>query len=88
MHKYTAQRIHSKARFFERFGVRLGDDEVKAVIRAIRNGETRSVGRQSNRVVLHEVCVRGIQAIAVYDKSRKNIATFLSPEMCFSQEAQ
>jgi len=90
MTKLLSQQAHARQRFFERFGMWIGDITLAHVVRAIQEGRSRPVCRKSKRITFHEVDVGSTRAIAVYDKDRKSVASFMRPERCWEagREAQ
>lgn len=46
----------------------------------IHNGTAKFVEKQSNRVTVFDVEIRGIEARVVYDKERKSIITAVTPD--------
>lgn len=85
--KAKAQKAHAKRRAFERLGIDLSKEEYRGIVAQIRNGRAKFLERQSLRVSLWAVDVVGAQAVAVYDKQRKTVATLLTFEM-FNQRRQ
>lgn len=75
--KAKSQKRHARRRAEERFSVQLSEQVVAQLIRQIRKGESEPVFRQSNRVVHHRVSLGEEKVIAVYDKLRGTIVTFL-----------
>jgi hypothetical protein len=75
--KLRAQRKHAKRRALERYGLGLGRSDIAEVVKKIQAGEAVFVEKQSGRVSVWDVEVGGKTARVVYDKLRKNIATFL-----------
>lgn len=74
MNKRKAQRIHAMRRGLERIGVL---PNISALVRQIQTGQAQFVRRQSNRVTHWRMEIAGKPVIAVYDKRRKMIVTFL-----------
>ena len=79
--KAKAQRRHARRRAKERLGIDLTPKILKDLLRQIRKARTVVVFRQSNRVVHHRVSIGEQTAIAVYDKGRGAIVTFLTEDM-------
>jgi len=80
VNKDKAVRIHAKRRLGERFGVFANRNVIQDVVRQIQNGTAVFAGRQSVRKTCWKVLVDGKPMIAVYDKQRKTVLTFLPPE--------
>lgn len=79
--KAVAEKRHAMRRFAQRFPRELTDDEYNSLIKQIQSGKARFIEKQSNRISIFQVKIEDITAIAVYDKSRKTIITFLNKEM-------
>lgn len=77
--KTTAQRKHAKKRAEERFGVTLNRDDLRNVASEIRANKCKFHKTISNRVTAWIVRLPGAaeDSIALYDKNRKNVITFL-----------
>ena len=73
--KKLTERWHGQVRLAERFGFTA--DDLPKIRKQIRNGESELVKRQSNRVTHHRVFLHGVKMIAVWDKKRREIITFL-----------
>lgn len=86
MGKKEAQEIHARRRAMTRFGVTFGPGRQAEAIRQIQAQEAKFLDRQSNRVTVWEVVVEGNTLIAIYDASRKSIATVLTPEQWYGGE--
>lgn len=78
--KKNNQRIHAKKRAEERFGIQLNKSKRKELIKMILNGNARHLEKISNRLSKFRVKFEDTLMDLVYDKSRKNIVTFLLPE--------
>lgn len=77
--KAVTQERHARRRFGERLDVDLTDSEYRAVIAAIASGASTFVERQSLRVTVHDVEVRGKTCRVVYDSQRHVVVTVLDP---------
>lgn len=77
MSKAKAQRRHARARALERYGVEVGPDTLRRIIADIQGGRSVVVQKQSLRVTVHDVEVDGTRMRVVYDRQRKELATFL-----------
>jgi hypothetical protein len=80
--KGYAQTIHAIARAQQRYGLTLTRSDIMDLVRQIRdyrNG-VEFVEKQSNRVSIFRVVIRGQKYPVAYDKSRGTICTFLPPE--------
>ena len=80
MNKSRAQRSHAKRRFYERFGILLNRKDRQNLINQIQGNRAKFVEKESNRVSLWDVMVKGKIIRVVYDKDRKNIVTALPQE--------
>lgn len=72
---------HAKKRAWERFGLSLNNDNINDIVKVIQKNEAKFIDRESLRVSRWLLDVSGVTVVAVYDKTRKTIITFLSPEM-------
>lgn len=75
--KARNQRVHSKQRVMERYGIQLNHEDFKEIIRQIRNYESTPVDKRSNRISIHIVKVRGIELPVAYDRIRHTVASIL-----------
>jgi hypothetical protein len=75
--KAQSERIHTKRRAAQRFGLRLTREDLNGLVAQIqRNSPSATfLERQSVSKSLWEVDLRGQRAVAVYDKKRKTIVT-------------
>jgi hypothetical protein len=76
--KATNQRRHAMQRFSERHGLTLDAGLRNRIIKAIRNGRSTPVRRQSHRVSIHDVDLDGRMVRVVYDRKRGEIVTCLT----------
>lgn len=83
--KAKCQIKHAKRRAVQRFDISLSQDDIQEMIREIQNSQARFVLKQSHRVSLFEVTAKGKQLIAVYDRQRKTIVTFLTKDMSLGE---
>ena len=75
--KAKAQTGHALRRAYQRLGLNLNQNDLIEIIRGIQGGKFKCVQIQSNRVSKFKVTVKGVEAIAVYDKLRETLVTFL-----------
>jgi hypothetical protein len=86
--KEYAQEMHSRKRFFERYGFELTHDKYMLLCSYLKKGKTEYddgtivvfVAKQSNRTTVKLIRARHFceeDIIAVYDKQRGTICTFL-----------
>lgn len=75
--KASTQKRHARRRAYERFGVELTQSVVVPIRKAIEEGRAPLLHRQSHRVGLYLVDLAGRKALAVYDRNRKVVVTFL-----------
>lgn len=61
----------------QRFGLRLNRHQLRELVQRVQRGDGRCVARQSLRVSEWEMLVQGQLVRVIYDKTRKNIVTFL-----------
>lgn len=78
VNKTYSERIHAKKRAEERFGVTLNRFDYANIVAQITGQLAVFVERQSNRVSVFIVDLKGIPAIAIYDSERAAISTFLN----------
>ena len=78
--KAVCEMRHSQKRAWERFGMRLSDDDYRELCRAVQGGQARFILAQSRRISLHEVQFGGQRMVAVWDKARSRICSFLRPD--------
>lgn len=78
--KTESQRIHFSRRCIDRFGFCPSLDERKAVVDLIQSGGAIFVEKQSNRVSVFQVVMRGMKMNVVYDKQRKALVTAMYTE--------
>ncbi len=74
--KRTAQKLHAYRRLEQRFGITINKAEYEALVSQIRCGQTDGI-RETLRVAHHRMTVKGIDLVAVYDKQRLSIVTFI-----------
>lgn len=79
--KSKSQKTHALNRAKQRVGWGTSQQEIDDCIRQIISGEAKFYERQSNRVTKWWVTIDGKEVIAVYDKNRKTIVTFITKEM-------
>jgi len=78
--KKQAQNVHARRRFQQRFGISLTKELKDEILDTIHKGWANFVEKQSNRISLFDVFVKGKKIRVVYDKMRKNIVSALYPE--------
>ncbi len=88
MTKKQSERAHAQRRLVERYGISLSGREYKNVVRLIANSTrtnptARLIEQQSQRVSVWEVSWQGNNLVAVFDKFRQEIITFLPVEVYF-----
>ncbi len=76
MGKIQALRLHAKRRALERYNFDLNRNTRKEIIAGIQQNKYKFLERTSNRTTVW--LVHGMRV--VYDKSRKELITFLPPE--------
>ena len=75
--KHIAQKKHALRRCYERLGYDLSEKEYQDALKSIQNGTASFKEKQSNRVSLFQLDIRGTEVLAAYDKERKTIITFM-----------
>ncbi len=79
--KAKTERNHAIARMSSRFGVNMNRVQYNAMVKSIQDGKAVFLDRQSNRVSRFIVRLGDKEMVAVYDRNRKTIVTFLTMEM-------
>lgn len=79
--KALGQGLHAIRRARERFDFSLDYATYQKIGDQIRAGNAKFVERQSNRISLFEVELNGESCVAVYDRKRHTVVTFLTMEM-------
>ena len=79
--KAGSQQIHAMRQFYSRFGRELTLKEYYTAIEDIQTNNAIFIEKKTNRISIFRVSCNNTPAIAVYDKLRKTIATFLTPKM-------
>ncbi len=82
--KARSEKKHARRRFAEHFDKELSNHDYDTLVKQIKDNKAEFVEKQSNRVSVFKVKTGDITAIAVYDKSRKTIITFITEEMAKS----
>lgn len=75
--KSVNQRVHAKRRASERYGLIINKEMLKECIAMIQNNKAKFLCKTSRTRSLFELTIQGKCVKVVYDKIRKNIATFL-----------
>lgn len=75
--KDKQQRQHAKFRALQHFGVDLSNKEYDDLVSQITNGTAKFIEKQSDRVSVFLVVMRGTAVKAIFDKKRNTIVTFL-----------
>ena len=73
-HKFT------KIRALQRYRVELSDDDIDHMVSSIERGRSRMLERQSSRISVHTLDVKGVEMAVVYDNRRHIPVTVLSDE--------
>lgn len=80
MIKTHSQRIHAKKRAKERYGLILNRHDLRAIVDDIHGGRFVLVERQSHRISVYDMVVKGTPVRLVYDHQRQTVVTFLPKE--------
>lgn len=80
MTKSESQRKHAKLRARERYDIWLEDRDYDALVEQITSNRARHVYTESQRIGHFIVNHEDREMLAVYDRNRKTIATFLPLE--------
>lgn len=75
--KGKSQTAHALRRASQRLGLSLNERDLLDVIQDIQSGKYKCLQVQSNRVSKFKVTIKGVEVVAVYDKLRKTLVTFL-----------
>lgn len=75
--KRACQQEHAKRRCRERLGFTLTPEDEQQIIHKIQNGIATFIERQSNRISLFGVMLRGTETVVVYDRVRKVVVTLI-----------
>lgn len=77
--KKAAQNLHAKRRAEQRFGVKLNKIDIRQIVTNIQEKRdcVSFVKKLSNRLSVWKVKFNEQEAFALFDKSRKNIVTFM-----------
>ena len=75
--KHLSQRIHAKKRALQRYGVQLTTAQIFDLIDQIKSRDAILVAKQTLRVKVYLVTHGDRYMVAVYDRKRKEIITFL-----------
>ena len=88
--KKTGQRRHAQRRARERLGRTFSRIDLARMVEMIQRGKSTSVPlrRPTNRVSGHRLTYEGATVIAVYDRKRRNIVTFLCEDMIAAPAAE
>lgn len=78
--KKNGQIKHATQRALERYGIELTQHKRETMIKMIQTGKAKIVRKQSHRVSIFSLIFEEKEVIVVYDKERKNIASFLPLE--------
>lgn len=78
--KKHAQTRHAARRALERYGIEFTQHKREKMIKMIQTGEAQVVRKQSHRVTIFSLIFEEKEVVVVYDKERKNIASFLPLE--------
>lgn len=77
MTKTESERIHTKRRALERFGITLTTLDIKRIVKNIQDSKYEFLCRDSHRVSKWKVDLNGQTVCAVYDRDRKNLITVM-----------
>ena len=73
-------RVHARQRAVQRYGVNISNRKRREIIGMIHFGVGKFVKRRSVRVTEWEISLGGETLRVLYDKTRKEIVTFLPPK--------
>jgi len=79
--KVQLEKRHAMRRYAQRFDQELTEQEYNLLIQQIQNQEAKFIEKQSNRVSIFEVNIHNECPIAIYDKLRQTIITFITKDM-------
>ncbi len=81
MKKTPYLRLHSRSRALERYDLSLNREHLREIVQQIQLGKAAFISRTSNSRTLWKIRVGNTLCNVVYDKRRKEIVTFLPPEI-------
>lgn len=84
--KTASERIHTKRRALERFGIKLTTQDIKRIVREIQSGKWPFISRDSARVSKWRVRLGENDVCVVYDKNRKNLVTVMPMDYVLSDQ--
>ncbi len=79
--KKQSQKTHASRRAYERYGLRLSDNDFEDIKRLIQGGSATIVQKQSLRVSVFDLDFKETKVRVVYDKDRKQVVSFLDLTM-------
>lgn len=79
--KLQSQRIHAKRRIEQRFGIQINRHDIREIVNLIQTNRAKFIEKQSNSRSLFSLVFKDNLLYVIYDKTRKNICTFLTEEM-------
>jgi len=77
--KRKTQSEHAKRRFEERYNVKINSKQYLTICSLFRDGEI--LAKQSNTRSFRKIIYNDMEIYGIYDKTRKQIAKFLTKEM-------
>lgn len=75
--KKLAQRSHAKRLAKQRYGLTLNGHDLRQVVIQIQEGRAKKIEKQGDGKYVFEVIYEGMAIPVVYDKTTKNVVTFL-----------
>jgi len=75
--KVEGRTKHSKRRAWNRYGISLNKLRRRELVKMIQEGEGTFVKQSANNSSIWKLEVEGQDVLVVYDKTKKDIATFL-----------
>lgn len=79
--KANNQRVHAFIRVKERYGFWLTKEDYNKLVQQIQSNKSIPLKKDTNRVSKHIVFYNDVLLYVCYDRVRKTIVTFLSPDM-------
>lgn len=84
--KTEACRVHAKRQAYRRYGIFLNGEDLRSLVNEIHNGRALFITRKTASRSCWKITWCGYDLVAIYDRSRKVIVTFLPPDCREVQE--
>lgn len=77
MKKIHAQRIHSKDRAMERYGIELNRHDLRNIADIVKNKRAFWIADKTNRISIYKVEYKTVEMWIAYDNNSLQVASFL-----------